>query len=65
MRFTPAQIAKIRKLRGSKVPWPVIAKRLEATILECRTAVGLPTYLTQERQTLPWDVVQQTLPFGQ
>lgn len=61
MRFTPAQIATIRKLRGSKAPWPLIAQRLKATILECRTAIGLQTYGTPELQVMPWDVVQRTL----
>lgn len=65
MRFTPAQIDTIKRLRRSKFPWPVVAKELKATILECRTAVELPTYLTPEPQTLPWYVAQQTLPFGQ
>lgn len=53
MRFTPAQIATIGKLRGSKVPWPVIVKRLNATILERRTAIGLQTYGTPELQAMP------------
>ncbi len=66
MRFTPAQIATISRLRGSKVPWPVIIKGLKATIVECGTAIRLPTYLTPERQAIPWDAVQQrTVPFGQ
>lgn len=64
MRFTPTEIATIKRLRRSRFPWPVVAKELKATILEVRTAIGLPTYLTPERKTLPWDTSQQTLPFG-
>lgn len=63
--MTPAQIATIRKLRRLKLPWPVVAKELKGTILECRDAIGLQTYGTPERQTLPWDVEQQTLPYDQ
>ena len=58
MRFTPAQIAAIETLRGANVPWPVVAKELKATILECRTAIGLPTYGTPERQTMPGEQKQ-------
>lgn len=63
MRFTPAQIAAISRLRGSKVPWPVIIRGLKATIVECGTAIRLPTHLTPERQAMPWHLTQQTLPF--
>ena len=59
--MTPAQIEAIRNLRGSNVPWPVVAKELKATILECRTAIGLPTYGTPERRSMPWDVIQRGL----
>ena len=62
--MTPEEIETIRTLRGSNVPWPVVAKTLKATILECRSAIGLPTYATPSRQALPWDQQQQTLPFG-
>lgn len=62
--MTPEQVSAIRNLRGCNVPWPVIAKTLKATILECRTAINLPTYGTPEQQAMPWDVVQRTLPFN-
>ena len=62
--MTPEQVQIIRNLRACNVPWPVIAKTLKATILECRTAIGLQTYGTPQRQTMPSDVVQQTLPFN-
>ena len=61
--MTPEQVATIRHLRGCNVPWPVVAKTLKATILECRHAIGLPTFATPERSALPWNVVQQTLPY--
>lgn len=61
--MTPEEIDSIRTLRGSNVPWPVVAKTLKATIQECREAIGLPTYGTTERQSLPWNQQQQTLPF--
>ena len=63
--MTPEQVLIIRNLRACNVPWPVIAKTLKATILECRTSIGLQTFGTPERQAMPWDVVQQTLPFDQ
>ena len=63
--MTPAQIETIRNLRGSNVPWPVVAKELKATILECRTAIGLPTYGTPERRSMPWDVIQREFTFDQ
>ena len=59
MRFTPAEIATIKRLRGSNVAWPLIAKRFRATIHECRAAIGLQTYGTPDRQALPWDVEQR------
>ena len=61
--MTPEQVQIIRNLQACNVPWPVIAKTLKATILECRTVLGLPTYGTPERQAMPWHLTQQTLPF--
>ena len=61
--MTADQVAQIRNMRGCNVPWPIVAKTLKASILECRTAIGLPTYSTSERQGMPWDVVQRTLPY--
>ena len=64
MRFTPEQIASIRELRGMHAAWPVIAKRFRATILECRTAIGLQTMGTPDPQAVPWDVDQPTPPLN-
>lgn len=64
MRFCSVdEIVDIRTMRGFNIPWPIVAKKLKATILECRTAIGLPTYSTPVRQAMPWDQQQQTLPF--
>lgn len=60
--MTPEEIETIRSLRGSNVPWPVVAKTLKATIQECRSAIGLPPeYQKAERQPLPWDQKQRSL----
>lgn len=59
--MTDDQVATIRHLRGHAVSLKVVAKTLQATIPECRPALGLPTSGTPERQTMPWDVVQRTL----
>lgn len=64
--MSPDDIATIRHLRGHAVPWHIIARRLGHTVQECREAIGLPTYdKPAERRVMPWDVVQQTLPFNQ
>lgn len=60
--MTPEQVSTIRTLRGANVPWPVVAKTLKATILECRAPLGLPTYdKPAERRAMPWDKQQQSL----
>ena len=59
--MTPDDIEIIRTLRGSNVPWPVVAKTLKKTIQECRSAIGLPEYQQAERQSLPWDQKQRSL----
>jgi hypothetical protein len=59
--MTPDDIETIRTLRGSNVPWPIVAKTLKATIQECRSAIGLPEYQQAERQSLPWDQKQRSL----
>lgn len=59
--MTPDDIETIRTLRGSNVPWPVVAKTLKATIQECRAAIGLPEYQQAERKSLPWDQKQRSL----
>ena len=65
--MTAEQIADIRLMRGHAIPWIVIAKRLGCSVAECRQALGLPVYADSptERQRMPWDAVQQTLPFRQ
>ena len=64
--MTDQQIADIRQMRGFNVSWHIIARRLGSTVKECRAAINMPTYdKPTERAALPWDVVQQTLPFGQ
>jgi len=58
--LTPEQIADIRMMRGHNISWHIIARRLGKTLQECRTAV----YSTPiERQALPLEESQQTLPF--
>ena len=58
--MTPEQIAQIRTLWGFNVSWHVIARRLGKTLQECRTAVyDNPA----ERQALPLEQSQQSLPF--
>lgn len=64
MRFTLEQITTIQEMRRSKVPWPVIAKNFRATILECRTALGLQTFGTLDWQALPWQVEPPTRPLN-
>lgn len=64
--MTPEQIADIRLMRGHNVSWHIIARRLGKTLKECRAAINMPEYdKPTERQGMPWDVVQQTLPFKQ
>ncbi len=62
--MTAGQIAQIRMMRGHAIPWHVIARRLKCSVDECRAAIGMPEYdRPTERPALPWDVVQQSLPF--
>ena len=64
--MTADEIATIRNMRGCGVPWKAVAKEVNHTILECRAAIGMPEYdKPTERRVMPWDVVQQTLPFDQ
>ena len=62
--MTPEQIDSIRQMRGFNVSWHIIARRLGSTVQECRAALNMPVYdKPTERRVMPWDVVQQTLPF--
>lgn len=64
--MTPAQIADIRMMRGHNISWHVIARRLGKSLKECRAAIGMPEYdKPTERQAMPWDQQQRTLPFDQ
>ena len=64
--MTPEQIADIRQMRGFNVSWHIIARRLGKTLKECREAIQMPVYdKPAERQAMPWEQSQQTLPFGE
>ncbi|MEJ7590357.1 MAG: hypothetical protein WKF77_02325 [Planctomycetaceae bacterium] len=64
--MTSEQIEFIRTARGANVSWHIIARRLGSTLQECRAAIGMPVYdKPAQRQPMPWDVTQQSLPFGQ
>jgi hypothetical protein len=59
--MSPEDIATIRNLRGSNVPWPVVAKTLKATVQECREAIGMPEYSEAASEPAPWIKRQRDL----
>lgn len=52
--MTPEQIDFIRTARGVGVPWETIAKKMQKTVQECRSAIGMPEYSTAASEPAPW-----------
>ncbi len=64
--MTDDEKATIRNMRACNVPWTVISRHMGYSVSLCREAIGLPTYdKPAGRRVMPWDVVQQTLPFNE